>query len=128
VLSANEPGPLVFLNACSTSRPGDSHDPPGLPDKWILSGGALAVVATLCDVPDYFAHAFARKFYEILIQALTDRDDQAAPRNRYVAEALLQTRRFFMDEPYRNPLGLAYVLYASRGAHVLADFLRGTEP
>ena len=128
VLLAKEPGPLVFLNACSTGRPGDSHDPPGLPDKWIRDRGALAVVATLCDVPDYFAHAFARKFYEILVKALTDREDEASRRNCYIAEALLQTRRHFMDQPYNNPLGLAYVLYAYYGAHVLTDFLRGGEP
>jgi hypothetical protein len=121
--SIEDPGPLVFLNACGTSQPSDSHEPPGFPGTWIQSQGALAVVATLCPVPDYFAYAFARKFYETLREALEAPEGSPALRNRYVAEAFLATRRYFMEEPYNNPLGLAYVLYATPGAYVLADFL-----
>ena len=119
--SSQDPGPLVFLNACGTGEQSDSYEPPGFPDKWIRGQGALAVVATLCPVPDYFAHAFALKFYEILLDALYNPESPQSVRNRYVGEALLQTRRYFI-ETYNNPLGLAYVLYAYKGVHVLADF------
>jgi hypothetical protein len=118
-----EPGPLVFLNACGTGRQNDSHEPPGLPDKWILNRGALAVVATLCDVPDFFAYAFARKFYDLLLKSVLEPEHPDSSRNQYVAETFLATRRYFMEE-HANPLGLAYVLYATPGARVVADFIQ----
>ena len=117
---ANERGPLVFLNACGTFEQNISHEPPGFPTSWIESQGALAVIGTLCPIPDYFAYAFARKFYEILFQAIANPD---IVRECYLSEALLITRRYFMEK-YNNPLGLAYVLYAVDGAHVLADFVQ----
>lgn len=116
----NERGPLVFLNACGTFNQNSSHEPPGFPSSWINSQGALAVIGTICPVPDYFAYAFARKFYEVLFKAIAN---QEIVRECYLSEALLITRRYFM-ETYNNPLGLAYVLYAVDGAHVLADFLQ----
>lgn len=116
----NERGPLVFLNACGTFNQNSSHEPPGFPSSWINSQGALAVIGTICPVPDYFAYAFARKFYEVLFKAIAN---QEIVRECYLSEALLITRRYFM-ETYNNPLGLAYVLYAVDGAHVLADFVQ----
>ena len=74
------------------------------------------MVATLCPVPDLFAHEFAREFYGRLFQA-----GGAASRPRFLAEVLLATRRHFLKE-YNNPLGLAYVLYAMQGARVWPDF------
>jgi hypothetical protein len=68
-------------------------------------------------VPDHFAHAFADKFYELLFQAS---GQPGADRCRFLAEALLATRRHFMQE-YNNPLGLAYVLYARQGVHILPE-------
>jgi hypothetical protein len=94
-------GPLVFLNACGTAAPES-----GFPDRW-MDHGAPAVIATLCPVPDDFALAFAARFYLILFKEA-----------RYPAEALLATRRYFMER-YGNPLGLAYVLYARKDTHVL---------
>ena len=105
-----DPGPLVFLNACGTGQQSDHHQPPGFPVEWIQAQGAKAVIVTLCPVPDYFAYAFALKFYDILLNV-----------KPFVDEALLETRRFFMRK-YNNPLGLAYVLYAVKDAQVLADF------
>lgn len=116
-------GPLVFLNACGTGEQSDSYEPPGFPAEWIGNLSALAVVATLCPVPDYFAHAFALKFYDFLFQATVDSTTPEIARNRYIAEALLATRRYFM-ETYNNPLGLAYVLYAFKGANILNDFVQ----
>jgi hypothetical protein len=102
-----QPGPLVFLNACGTARPDEKGKPPGFPEVW-LRFGAAAVIATLCPIPDQFAHAFADVFYKFLFE----RPGHAGgDRLRCVAEALLQTRRHFMEH-YNNPLGLAYVLYA----------------
>jgi hypothetical protein len=116
-------GPLVFLNACGTTRQNRTTEPPGFPESWIKYG-ASAVIATLCPVPDSFAHAFAVKFYEFLLQGLgppsaTEVDRPDAGRSHFLAEALLATRRYFMEE-YNNPLGLAYVLYARKGMRVLS--------
>jgi len=117
----DDPGPLVFLNACATARQGMTYQVPGFPDKWINDLGALAVLATICPVPDYFAHEFALHFYDTLFEAVNS-SDPAVARNRYVAEALLVTRRYFMQN-YNNPLGLAYMLYTIKDAHILVDFL-----
>jgi len=106
-----EPGPLVFLNACGTGQQGQTAEPPGFPETWMKQHGALAVIATMCPVPDLFAHAFALKFYNLLFQC------EADARPRYVGEVLLETRRYFMEH-CRNPLGLAYVLYAFKDASV----------
>jgi hypothetical protein len=104
----------VFLNACGTGQPNPSGEPPGFPGIWI-GYGAVAVIATLCRMPDHFAQAFAVKFYEFLFPG---EGEPGAGRPRYLAEALLATRRYFMKE-YNNPLGLAYVLYARKDVHVL---------
>jgi hypothetical protein len=110
---SDQPGPLVFLNACGTGQQSATAEPPGFPDNWISKREAVAVVATLCPVPDLFAHAFARKFYQTLFQSMSD---PAAPvRERYLSEALLETRRYFMNK-CGNPLGLAYILYAVKDA------------
>lgn len=110
---SDQPGPLVFLNACGTGQQGATAEPPGFPDNWISKREAVAVVATLCPVPDLFAHAFARKFYQTLFESVAD--PVAPVRARYLSEALLETRRYFMRE-CGNPLGLAYVLYAVKDA------------
>jgi hypothetical protein len=81
----------------------------------------VAVIATLCSVPDHFAHAFAVKFYEFLFSSSRE---PGSDHFRYLAEALLATRRFFMEQ-YNNPLGLAYVLYARKGVHILPEALSG---
>jgi hypothetical protein len=99
------------VNACGTGQQNAAAEPPGFPAQWV-GYGALAVLVTLCPVPDHFAHAFAVRFYEELF------GDGARP--GYPAEALLATRRHFMEE-FNNPLGLAYVLYARQGVHVLSD-------
>ncbi len=121
VKSLDQRGPLVFLNACGTAQQGKSYEAPGFPRKWIDCSGALAVVATLCPVPDYFAHAFSRQFYHFLLGIEEKKGDggsgRATPRYPHVADALLATRRYFMEQ-YNNPLGLAYVLYACPGAYV----------
>ncbi|MGB8509870.1 MAG: CHAT domain-containing protein, partial [Pyrinomonadaceae bacterium] len=115
----DDPGPLVFLNACGSGQATAGHRPPGFPVRWMENQGALAVLVTLCPVPDYFAHRFASKFYEILSKAVARPETWAGRRNRYVAEALLLTRRHFMKR-YNNPLGLAYILYGMKDVHIEA--------
>lgn len=116
-LTPETPGPLVFLNACGTGQQNQTNEPPGFPDVWIRQHGALAVVTTLCPVPDLFAHAFALKFYRFLFAA---GDPGVSARPRYVGEVLLQTRRYFMEQ-CNNPLGLAYMLYGVRDVRVEAE-------
>jgi CHAT domain len=116
----NRSGRLVFLNACDSGAESSSHAPPGFPDKWIQCQNASAVIVTLCKIPDYFAYAFAEKFYENLFKDITQQDNIS-----YVSEALLETRRYFMEK-HQNPLGLAYVLYAREEAHIKADFFSTT--
>ena len=89
--------PLVILNACLT----------GIIDSLCISGwaaefwkgGARGVVATEFQVPDWFAAAFVEKMYECLLSG------------RPLGESLWITRSHFWEKQ-RNPLGLAYALYA----------------
>jgi hypothetical protein len=110
-------GPFVFLNACASGKPVGSLFP-DLPQEWIDGQGAKVVIATICDVPDAFAFAFAARLYATLFDAF--RSGRAQTRaagavtddaTLYVAEALLRTRRYFLEH-CNNPLGLAYELYA----------------
>jgi hypothetical protein len=116
ITSASMPGPLVFLNACRSVQTAQPFQPPPFATSWINDRGALAVVSAVCPVPDFFAHAFALKYYDYLF------GDAAAtfggtPVKGSLAGALLATRRYFM-EVHKNPLGLAYILYASPGAYI----------
>jgi len=131
IWNEEDAGPLVFLNACGSGQQQRIYDPPGFPDKWIKHQGALAVIATLCPIPDYFAHAFAKKYYAVLFEAIEaskeKAPDPAIVRNCNLSEALLTTRRYFMEQ-FNNPLGLAYVLFATSGAHIQANLVqRGSE-
>lgn len=97
--------PLIFMNACESATPLHLLQSLNLPTA-MLNFGAGSVIATACTLPDNFASAFAAEFYRrLLSKPLTE--EQA-----YIGEALLQTRLHFMTKPYRNPLGLAYGMYA----------------
>ena len=108
----------MFLNACESSTPTANFQTITFPTG-MLDFGAGSVVATACVVPDRFAAAFAREFYNRLLLLETQQTDQQgqpatsapAPLRRNISEALLQTRLYFLDT-YDNPLGLAYGLYA----------------
>lgn len=103
--AAQKPGfqqnPLIFLNACKTGHSLETLFEglsfPSVFVKW----GAAAVIATVCKVPDFFAQAFASKFFQTI----------AEDKSLSLGDCLLRTRRYFMDT-HNNPLGLAYVLYA----------------
>ena len=109
-------GPLVFINACESASP-SAFSPAAFPSMWVTKGGATAVIGTLCPVPDYFAHAFAAKFYEFLKSEIDTSQYQTAS----LARVLLATRRHFLDR-YGNPLGLAYVLYSAERTRVVVDY------
>jgi len=108
--------PLVFLNACST----DENAEKDYYHHWssvreFLQRGAPAVITTQCDIHDGFAARFAGPFYsELLVTA-------------DVGEALMKCRRHFIDDPYHNPLGLLYGLYASNPPFHLSINAQHTE-
>ncbi|MEP6831891.1 MAG: CHAT domain-containing protein [Gemmatimonas sp.] len=116
VKAANDPGPIIFLNACRTADNDQPYEPSPFATSLIMDRGALAVVSPICPVPDFFARAFALKYYDFLL----GRDAATfggAPVKGSLSGALLATRRYFMEQ-HQNPLGLAYVLYASPGARL----------
>jgi hypothetical protein len=109
--------PFVFLNACGSATSGHLLQSDSFP-KGVLDFGAAGVIATACTVPDIFASAFGREFYRRLLLQIDDEDSTtgsgAQPvRSNYVdiSLVLLKTRRHFLEK-YKNPLGLAYGLYA----------------
>jgi hypothetical protein len=89
--------PLVLLNGCGTGDYG--------PDSYISliddfrRMGASGVVGTECVVPEIFAQAYAQKLVARLLQG------------ERLGQAMLEIRCEFLLE-HRNPLGLAYSLYA----------------
>lgn len=97
--------PLIFLNACESATPLHLLQSLNLPTA-MSNFGAGGVIATACTLPDNFAGAFAAKFYELLLSK------PLSNKSASIGEALLETRRHFMGKPYKNPLGLAYGLYA----------------
>jgi hypothetical protein len=88
--------PLVFLNACESG--GAAYTIFNLPQVFTVAKAA-AIIATACPVPDVFAAAFARVFYEFFLKQRLS-----------IGEALRQSRLHFLQE-HNNPLGLAYGLY-----------------
>jgi len=101
---------LVFLNACRTMINPEHFGQGGSFPKSFLNLGAGAVIATVCDIPNNFAIAFANKFYDFFL----------GEQNVTASAALQLTRQFFMDR-YNNPLGLAYGLYAHNNLMVCWD-------
>jgi hypothetical protein len=91
--------PFVVLNACLTSI-----IDPLYTSYWaaeFLKRGARGVLATELHIPDNFAAAFTEELYShLLIEGRT------------IGDALQATRHYFWQR-HRNPLGLAYALYAS---------------
>ena len=82
--------------------------------KVFIQHGAAAVIATACPVPDLFAAAFAKVFYEFFLRGLVVEDEVTGEKGfrlMTIGEALRATRWYFLRE-YNNPLGLAYGLYS----------------
>jgi hypothetical protein len=100
--------PFIFLNACESVDVSHLLETSNFPNVF-QKFGAGGLIATACTIPDTFASAFARHFYRILLQ-LTDDQPGDDPYSS-IGEALLKTRLHFLEK-CRNPLGLAYGLYA----------------
>lgn len=98
-------GPLVFLNACSSSNAHQPLQSFSMPVSF-LGNQAGGVIATACTMPDDFAEAFGAYFYTCLFHQNALHLGRAN-----IGRALLETRNHFW-EVYQNPLGLAYGLHA----------------
>jgi len=93
-------GPLVFLNGCNTAMFSPDALSPFIRTV-VSSCGASGAVGTEIPVFERLAATFAKSFFERML------DGAAA------GQALLDTRLEFLRQ--RNPLGLAYTLYAFSG-------------
>lgn len=105
--------PLVFLNACQSAGGADDLSRTFNLPKAFIKRGAAAVIATACPVPDSFAAAFAKVFYQFFLQgqSSTEEAGYTAAGIMTIGEALKATRHFFLEK-FNNPLGLAYGLYS----------------
>lgn len=106
--------PLVFLNACQSAGGTDElRRTFNLPKKFIQHDAA-AVIATACPVPDLFAAAFAKVFYQYFLRGMVVEDEVSGEKIvkiMSIGEALRATRWYFLKE-FNNPLGLAYGVYS----------------
>lgn len=90
--------PIVILNACGTGNINSEHA--SFFAKEFLKFGARGVIATDCEVPDYFAAEFTRQFYPEFLYGTP------------IGEALFKTRRHFIEK-YNNLTVLIYSMYAT---------------
>jgi hypothetical protein len=108
--------PFIFLNACQSGASADDVRKSYNLPRMFMQRGAGSVIATACPVPDVFAAAFARVFYEQFLipeKVKAEGTDRELLVFKTVGEALRNTRQHFLDkDKYNNPLGLAYGLYS----------------
>jgi hypothetical protein len=90
--------PIVVLNACGTGNINSEHS--SFFAKEFLKFGARGVIATDCEIPDYFAAEFTKQFYPELLNGTP------------IGEALFKTRRYFLEKR-NNITTLIYSMYAS---------------
>jgi formylglycine-generating enzyme required for sulfatase activity len=90
--------PLVFLNACSSGRSGESLTNIGGWVPHFLEVGAGACIGALWPIDDILARDFARAFYGFFTSGLP------------IAEAVLVARQAIRSEG--NPTWLAYTVFA----------------
>jgi hypothetical protein len=95
---AANPGPLVFLNACGSSKVTAEGVAsfPGL----FLDIGSRAVIGTEIAIPDFAAAAFARAFYTKFLEGFP------------LGEALYEARMQLLRDRF-NPIGALYSAYAN---------------
>ncbi len=96
--------PFIILNACLTGTISPLHTSNWAALFW--EHGARGVLATEFHVPDWFAADFSKELYEQLLAG------------KPIGEAILIVRRHLWEEQ-RNPLGLAYALYASPSIRII---------
>ena len=100
--------PIVFLNACRAAQLGTflGHDFSMASE--FIGKGALCLVGPEIEMPAVFAGEFGSRFFEHLFERR-----EPAPRAGVVLRSL--TRTMWKG---RNPLGLAFGLYAGADCHV----------
>ncbi len=91
-------GPLIFLNACGTSRI-DPMAVTSFPQFFLEENGNRGFIGTETNVPDAFAADFSQRFYRSLLKGLN------------LGKAMREAKwEMLRDE--NNPLGILYILYA----------------
>jgi hypothetical protein len=93
-----ENGPLVFLNACGTSRV-EPFAVTSFPRFFLEQNGNRGFIGTEATMPDEFAAAFARAFYRTLLTGVG--------LGRAIHDA-----KWEMLRTLQSPLGIFYVAYA----------------
>jgi len=96
-------GPLVFLNACGTSRI-DPMTVSSFPRFFLQENSNRGFIGTETNVPDAFAAEFAQAFYRDLLAGLS------------LGHAIHRARWSLLLER-NNPLGMLYVVYADPDLH-----------
>lgn len=91
-------GPLIFLNACGTSRM-DPMAATSFPRFFLRDNHNRGFIGTETNIPDRFAADFAGCFYRGLLSGLT--------LGRAIYEA-----KWTMLRTSKNPLGILYTIYA----------------
>lgn len=99
-----EDGPLVFLNACGTSRI-DPMAVTSFPRFFLKDNFNRGFIGTETDIPDAFAAQFSQVFYRGLLNGLG------------VGQALYDAK-WELLQSRNNPLGILYVVYADPDLHV----------
>lgn len=105
--------PIIFLNMCQSAALMPSMTTGFV--RLFLDHGAEAVIGTESPMTSVFADAFAR---ELLGHFLRGSD---------LGTSLLQARRHFFADEFRNPLGLAYTLYGRATAKIGSRPLLGAD-
>lgn len=104
--SKNKPqfGPLIFLNACGTSRV-DPMAVTSFPRFFLEENRNRGFIGTETNVPDSFAAEFSRRFYRGLLKGLS--------LGRAIHDA-----KWGMLRDRMSPLGILYTVYADPDLHV----------
>jgi hypothetical protein len=99
-----EDGPLVFLNACGTSRI-DPMAVTSFPRFFLKDNLNRGFIGTETSIPDAFAAQFSQSFYRGLLNGLG------------VGQALYDAK-WELLRSQNSPLGILYVVYADPDLHV----------
>jgi CHAT domain-containing protein len=99
--------PIVFLNACHTSRINFAlNGLGGWAEKMVQDAGVSAFIGTLWEVDDELALAFSTDFYEQLSQ------------NQPLGRAFSHAREHTRTLSPANPTWLAYTLYGDPNSRI----------
>ena len=102
--SMPQSGPLIFLNACGSSRM-NPMSATSFPRFFLEENRNRGFIGTETNVPDSFAAEFSQRFYQGLLGGLS-----LGKAIHYAKWAMLQEKK--------NPLGILYTIYADPDLHV----------